>query len=94
MSATLKTVGQSGQISLGKAYAGKTLRMARQPDGSILLTAVVVVPEHQMWTLEEPARSAIARGMGFAAQHPAVESDVTALVSQATAGQEASRGPE
>jgi hypothetical protein len=29
----IKTVGKSGQISLGKSYAGKTLRMRRQPAG-------------------------------------------------------------
>ena len=85
MSATsnhLKTVGKSGQISLGKSYAGKTLRMRRQPDGSILLTPVAVIPESQLWTLEEPHRSAIERGMAWAAENPPADTDLDELLAQ------------
>ncbi|MEX2146604.1 MAG: hypothetical protein WED01_06275, partial [Candidatus Rokuibacteriota bacterium] len=49
----IKVVGKSGQISLGKRYAGKTLRLERRTDGTLVLTAVAVVPESQLWTLEE-----------------------------------------
>jgi hypothetical protein len=42
---TLQVVGKSGQISLGKSYAGKTLRLQHREDGSILITSVAVVPE-------------------------------------------------
>jgi Neuraminidase (sialidase) len=41
----IKVIGKSGQISLGKSYAGKSLRVERREDGSILLTAVAMVPE-------------------------------------------------
>ena len=64
----IKVVGKSGQISLGKRYAGKTLELQRLDDGSLLLTAVAMVPESQLWTLEEPHRSRIARGLAWAAQ--------------------------
>ncbi|HEX9669253.1 MAG TPA: hypothetical protein VGC93_07180 [Thermoanaerobaculia bacterium] len=50
--AEIKVVGKSGQISLGKRYAGKTLRLERRHDGSIVLTAVAMVPESQIWTIE------------------------------------------
>src|ERR1700674_4565136 len=53
----IKVVGKSGQISLGKSYAGKPLRLERRQDGTMVLTAVAVVPESQLWTLEEPHRS-------------------------------------
>lgn len=76
----IKTVGKSGQISLGKSYAGKTLRVDRRADGSILLTAVAVVPESQLWTLEEPHRTGIAQGMAWAAATPAAETDLDALL--------------
>ena len=42
----IKAVGRSGQISLGKKYVGKVLRVERLEDGSILLTAVAMVPEN------------------------------------------------
>ena len=80
-STELKTVGKSGQISLGKSFAGKTLRLQRQADGSILLTPVAVIPESQLWTLQEPHRSAIERGMAWAAENPPAETDLDELVA-------------
>jgi hypothetical protein len=81
-SSELKTVGKSGQISLGKGYAGKTLRLQRQRDGSIVLTPVAVIPESQLWTLQEPNRSAIERGMAWAAENPPVETDLDELLTR------------
>jgi hypothetical protein len=78
----LKTVGKSGQISLGKSFAGKTLRLRRQADGSILLTPVAVIPESQLWTLREPHRSAIERGMAWAAENPPAETDLDELLTR------------
>lgn len=40
----IKVVGKSGQISLGKRYAGKTLELQRLDDGTLLLRAVAMVP--------------------------------------------------
>lgn len=75
----IKVVGKSGQISLGKSYAGKTLRLERRRDGTMLITAVAVVPESQLWTLEEPHRSQIARGLTWASETPAKPSDLDTL---------------
>jgi hypothetical protein len=79
----IKVVGQSGQISLGKSYAGKTLRLERRPGGTIVLTVVAVVPESQLWTTEEPHRTRIAKGMAWAAATPRAETDLDALAVQA-----------
>ena len=78
----IKVVGKSGQISLGKRYAGKTLRLERRADGTMVLTAVAVVPESQLWTLDEPHRSHIARGLKWAAETSAKETDLDTLVSR------------
>jgi hypothetical protein len=83
ISSEVKTVGKSGQISLGKSYAGKTLRLERRADGSIVLTAVALVPESQLWMLKEPHRSAIARGLEWAAKTPPAETDLDELVERA-----------
>lgn len=40
----LKEVGASGQISLGKRYAGQLFEVDVQSDGSILMRPVKVVP--------------------------------------------------
>jgi len=76
----LKVVGKSGQISLGKDYAGKTFRLKRRDHGVIILTAVAMIPESQLWTLQEPHCSRIQRGLAWAAQHPPAESDLDSLL--------------
>jgi hypothetical protein len=80
--AEIKVVGKSGQISLGKTYAGKALRVDRREDGSILLTAVAVVPESQLWTLEAPHRARIERGLAWAAETRPAETDVDVLLKR------------
>jgi hypothetical protein len=88
----IKIVGKSGQISLGKRYAGKTLRLERYKDGTVVLTAVAMVPESQLWTIEEPARSRIARGLVWAAETAPRETDVDALVESRSSKPKRTRG--
>jgi hypothetical protein len=88
----IKVIGKSGQISLGKSYAGKMLRVERREDGSILLTAVAMVPESQLWTLEEPHRSRIARGLAWARGTRPEETDIDALVKRGTKSAARGRG--
>ena len=78
----IKVVGKSGQISLGKRYAGKMLRLERRQDGTVLLTAVAMVPETELWTLEEPHRSQIERGLTWAAVNKPQETDVEDLLKR------------
>ncbi len=88
----IKVVGKSGQISLGKRYAGKTLRLERRPDGTVLLTAVAMVPENQLWTLHEPHRSRIERGLTWAASNKPQETDVEDLLKPRTTRTGRARG--
>jgi hypothetical protein len=78
----VKRVGRSGQISLGKRYAGKMLRLERFKDGRIVLTAVAMVPESQLWTLAEPDRSKIERGLDWAAKTAPAETDINDLLKR------------
>lgn len=80
--AEIKVVGKSGQISLGKSYAGKMLRLERRNDGTLVLTAVAMVPESQLWTLQEPHRSRIEAGLAWAADTEPQETDVERLVKR------------
>jgi hypothetical protein len=88
----IKVIGKSGQISLGKSHAGKSLRVERREDGSILLTAVAMVPESQLWTLEEPHRSGIARGLAWATETRPEETDIDALLKRRTRAAARARG--
>ena len=89
----IKVVGKSGQISLGKHYAGKILRVERRKDGSVVLTCVAMVPESQLWTLTEPHRSRIERGLAWAARTKPQETDLDALVKRHPKLAERPRGP-
>lgn len=42
----LKEVGTSGQISLGKKYAGRLFDVVTHPDGRIELLPMKAVPDH------------------------------------------------
>ena len=44
----LKMVGSSGQISLGKKYAGKYLEIDEREDGSIFMVPMRVVPASEL----------------------------------------------
>ena len=79
----LKRVGESGQISVGRELAGKLLRLEQLEDGRLLLTPVVDVPESQLWTLSEPHKSRIERGLAWATKTAAKETDVASLVTKA-----------
>ncbi len=48
-SSDIKTISSSGQISLGKAYAGKVVKLEHLEDGRWLVTPVQVIPDHLMW---------------------------------------------
>ncbi len=76
----LKRIGQSGQLTLGKQYAGKLLRVEKLEDGRFILTPVVDVPESQLWTLQEPHKSRIQRGLEWAENSEPTETDVDALL--------------
>ena len=58
----LKEVGASGQISLGKKYAGQLFEVQTAPDGTITLMPVKVVPAPT--AQEEPARYAATSTSG------------------------------
>jgi hypothetical protein len=83
MAAEIKRVGVSGQISVGRELAGKLLRLEQLEDGRLLLTPVVDIPESQLWTLQEPNKSRIERGLEWAAQTPPRETNLRALLEEA-----------
>ncbi len=88
----IKMVGKSGQISLGKKYTGKTLRLERRADGTVLLTPVAMVPETQLWTLKEPDHARIERGLAWAGATEPRETDLDTLAVSAPTPGEHARG--
>lgn len=78
--AGIKRVGKSGQISVGKEYAGRYFREELRDDGAIVLTPVAVLPENH-WTIRD--RATIIEALEWASKTPPRESDLDELVERA-----------
>jgi hypothetical protein len=76
---SIKTVGRSGQISLGKALAGMEFIMERLPDGDILLKHAVVVPINERWLHEPAMKEKLARADEWMRNNPAKETNLEEL---------------
>ncbi len=78
----LKSVGRSGQISLGKQYAGKTVMIEQIETGVCLLKIGEFIPVSERW-LHDPAVSQdLNEAIAWAEKHPPQDSDVSALESR------------
>jgi hypothetical protein len=76
---TVKVVGSSGQISLGKKYAGKTVLMEHVEEGVWLVKVARVIPESESWMHEEPAKSRIDQAIAWAKKNDPAETDLEEL---------------
>ena len=79
-SSEIKTISSSGQISLGKAFAGKVVKLEHLEDGRWMVTPVQVIPEHLAWAYT-PEVTAIIENF-LASNHVFVETDLDALEAQ------------
>ena len=48
----VKQVNKQGQISIGKKYAGKKVRIDEHPDGTVILKPVEIISEFEMELLK------------------------------------------
>lgn len=87
----VKRIGETGQVSVGKALAGKLVRVEPAPEG-ILLRFVVDVPEKDAWWLQEPHKSELQRALAWAAANPAAETDLGRLGALVTTRSRPGRG--
>jgi hypothetical protein len=79
----LKMVGNSGQLSLGKKYAGKYFEVEQQSDGAVLLRPMKVVPDAEAWAHEPAMREQLRRADEWAKRTPPAEMKLEKLVANA-----------
>jgi hypothetical protein len=79
----LKMVGTSGQLSLGKKYAGKYFKVEPQSDGAVLLRPMKVVPDAEAWAHEPVMREQLRRADEWARRTPPAETSLGKLVAGA-----------
>ena len=72
----IKTVGASGQISLGKQHAGKTVIVEQPESGVWVIKAAQVIPDNELWLHSPAAAKSLDEALVWSAAHPRAESDL------------------
>lgn len=76
MPVEIKTIGRSGQISLGKQNAGRTVTVDEIEQGVWLVKTAQVIPDSELWLHTPEVKEAIDRGLAWAASHKAKETNL------------------
>lgn len=76
---TIKVVGKSGQISLGKSLAGMEFLVEHLPGGDIVLKRAVVIPQNERWLHEPAMKEKLAKADAWMRENKPQETDIDAL---------------
>lgn len=66
----IKTVGSSGQISLGKKYAGQTVMLDVLEPGVWIIKLGRFIPDNEKWLHRPDAQSALDEAIVWAEENP------------------------
>lgn len=73
MASQVKMVGASGQISLGKKYAGRTVLVEETEEGVWIIKTAQTIPDNELWLHTEPFKSRLEGSLEWAAKNPVRE---------------------
>lgn len=79
---SVKVVGSSGQISLGKEYAGRQVLIEEREPGVWLVRTALVIPENEAWLHAPQAQSDLKEALAWAQANPPQESDPDVLFKE------------
>jgi hypothetical protein len=72
----IKTIGTSGQVSLGKEYAGRLVLIDQVEPGVWILKLGEFVPNNESWMIQDNVKQEIDRAMDWAAKNPPAETNL------------------
>jgi hypothetical protein len=78
MTASVKRIGASGQISLGKEFAGRTVLVESSEPGVWVIKTASTIPDSELWLHQPEAAARLDRAL-MAIDQPPAESDLEAL---------------
>jgi hypothetical protein len=78
MTASVKRVGASGQISLGKEFAGRTVLIESTEPGVWLIKTACTIPDAELWLHQPEAANRLNRALSAIDQPPSL-TDLDAL---------------
>ncbi|MCP9909740.1 hypothetical protein KBZ15_07445 [Cyanobium sp. BA20m-p-22] len=67
---TIKQVGASGQISLGKEFAGRTVVVDIREPGVWVIKTAQTIPDSELWLYQPEAAARLDRAMAAMDQQP------------------------
>ena len=77
--AVVKTVGRSGQIALGKAYAGRHVLVDELEPGVWLVKLGEFIPDDERWLHAPDVKADLDEAIAWAETHPAAETNLNEL---------------
>lgn len=84
--AVIKTVGSSGQIALGKQYAGRHVMVEELEPGVWMVKVGEFIPDNQRWLEEPEVKAKLDRAIARAEAEPLRESDLDELAKRIMSG--------
>ncbi len=76
MMETIKTIGPSGQISLGKEHAGKHVLVQKSGLGEWTIKLGEFIPENERWLHEPETKKHIEKALEWSLNNPAKETNL------------------
>jgi len=78
----IKTIGSSGQIALGKEYAGRHVLVDQIEPGVWLIKLGQFIPDNERWLLDARVQEDLNEAIEWAENHPPGASDLDELSAQ------------
>ena len=75
----IKTIGSSGQISLGKEYAGRTVMVEEIESGVWMVRTARVIPDNELWLHSAEARENLDKALEWSARSSRAETDLRSM---------------
>src|SRR5438876_11834477 len=79
MKMSVKVVGASGQISLGKEYAGRQVLVEEPAPGVWMVRTATVIPDNESWLHMPQVAGTLSRALNWASKNPPAATDLDAL---------------
>ncbi|MBW1801830.1 MAG: hypothetical protein JRJ85_13990 [Deltaproteobacteria bacterium] len=80
--AVVKKIGRSGQITLGKEYAGRDVIVEKVEEGVWVIKTGRFIPDSEKWLHQPEVSKSIDEAVSWAEDHPPRKTDLDHLEEQ------------
>jgi hypothetical protein len=82
--AIIKVIGKSGQIALGKEYAGRLVLVDQLEPGVWIIKVGEFIPDSERWLDDAQVQKEVEEAIAWAERNPPRVTDLEALVARLT----------